>query len=180
MKEPITSGLRHYINTWKLDRALLSDMGYDFSGDSYDPVSAQAVCDAIDSVHESLEAENEMLFGEVQSLVGNEAMSSSGEWVQYPVDVDDKTIHIGDLMSDGEYVFKVDSMSLYDTGWTVCDEHGVARATCDIHHVKEPDVVDFLLEFLDAMTTENRASGKTDDEIVADYASVLMLKSSAK
>lgn len=180
MREPITGSLRSLINEWILDREHLADMGFDYGSADNGPIKARELCDAIDSVHNTLESENEMLFNEVQSLVGREAVSSSGEWVQYPVDVDDKTIHIGDLMSDGEYVFKVDSMSLYDTDWTICDKHGVAWAGCDIHHVKEPDVVDILLEFLDAMTKENRANGKTNDEIVADYASVLMLKSSSK
>lgn len=63
-----------------------------------------ALCDAIDSVHAALEAENESL-------------RDSDGWVELPKDADGVPIHIGDVLERGERHGEVIALMLSDNPW---------------------------------------------------------------
>lgn len=71
--EPITKGLRE-----RLARLIMSDKA---EGELAD------LCDNIDAIHRSLEAENERL---------RNASEHGDDWIKLPVDADGVPIHIGD------------------------------------------------------------------------------------
>lgn len=60
-------------------------------------------------------------------------------YVELPVDANGVTINYGDRLTDGEYTFKVASMSYHGyKSWSVLNEEGNAWACCDVEHVPDP------------------------------------------
>lgn len=67
-------------------------------------------------------------------------------YIELPTDINDAPVRVGDIMSDGEYVFRVERISYYGGAtWSVLDDVGTAWAACDIHH-KPTTVEDVLWE----------------------------------
>lgn len=63
------------------------------------------LCDNIDAIHRSLEAENERL---------RDASERDDDWIKLPVDADGVPIHIGDRMENNERVARI---VLTDDSW---------------------------------------------------------------
>ena len=70
------------------------------------------------------------------------------EMVELPRDRDGVPIHVGDVLTDGEYTFRVDELAAFGDGsWSIRNEDGNAWAACDVTHHHAPTVEDVLREF---------------------------------
>ena len=100
--------------------------------------------------------------------------------VRLPTDADGVPIHVGDVLTDGEYTFRVDELAAFGDGsWSIRNEDGNAWAACDVTHHHEPTVEDVLLEFTDEVWNRccegATASDSGIDELVAECAAKLRL-----
>lgn len=60
-------------------------------------------------------------------------------YLELPFDANGVPINFGDRMTDGEYTFKVASLSYHGyKSWSVLNEEGNAWACCDVEHVPDP------------------------------------------
>ena len=74
------------------------------------------------------------------------------ETVELPKDADGVPIHAGDVLTDGEYTFRVDELAAFGDGsWSISNEDGNAWAACDVTHHHEPTVEDVLRGFADGL-----------------------------
>lgn len=106
----------------------------------------------------------------------DENMAKNG-WVRLPKDADGVPIHVGDVLTDGEYKFKVFELAAFKDGsWSIRNEDGIAWAECDVTHYHEPTVEDVLMEMLDAWG--ELPSNATNEAIIAEYAQKLQLRES--
>ena len=102
------------------------------------------------------------------------------EMVELPRDRDGVPIHVGDVLTDGEYTFRVDELAAFGDGsWSIRNEDGNAWAACDVTHHHAPTVEDVLREFTDEVWNRccegATASDSGIDELVAEYAAKLRL-----
>jgi len=100
--------------------------------------------------------------------------------VRMPKDADGEYIHVGDVLTDGEYTFRVDELAAFGDGsWSIRNEDGNAWAACDVTHRHEPTVEDVLREFTDEVWNRccegATASDSGIDELVAECAAKLRL-----
>lgn len=100
--------------------------------------------------------------------------------VRMPTDADGVPIHVGDVLTDGEYTFRVDELAAFGDGsWSIRNEDGNAWAACDVTHHHEPTVEDVLREFTDEVWNRccegATASDSGIDELVAECAAKLRL-----
>ena len=100
--------------------------------------------------------------------------------VRLPTDADGVPIHVGDVLTDGEYTFRVDELAAFGDGsWSIRNEDGNAWAACDVTHHHEPTVEDVLREFTDEVWNRccegATASDSGIDELVAECAAKLRL-----
>lgn len=99
---------------------------------------------------------------------------AEGGWVKLPVDADGELIHIGDVLTDGEYKFEVYELTMYGGGsWSIYNENGHAWAACDVTHCHTPTVEDLLKEFFSRYATTK--SKEEDEAIISEYATKLRL-----
>ena len=141
--------------------------------DEYDVLPLYKLADRIDAEHEKAE----------QDLIdANNQMEQLCECsIRLPVDADGVPIHIGDVLTDGEYTFTAYELAVYGDGsWSICNEDGNAWAACDVTHHRPPTVEDVLREFADEVWNRccegATASDSGIDELVAECAAKLMLK----
>jgi len=133
--------------------------------------SLLAIADRIDAEHEKAE----------QDLIdANNQMEQLCECsIRLPVDADGVPIHVGDVLTDGEYTFRVDELAVFGDGsWSIRNEDGNAWAACDVTHHHEPTVEDVLREMLDAWG--ELPSNATNEAIIADYAAKFRLAGDAE
>ena len=102
------------------------------------------------------------------------------EMVELPRDRDGVPIHVGDVLTDGEYTFRVDELAAFGDGsWSIRNEDGNAWAACDVTHHHAPTVEDVLREFTDEVWNRccegATASDSGIDELVAECAAKLRL-----
>ena len=99
-------------------------------------------------------------------------------YMELPVDADGVPIRAGDVLTDGEYKFKVFELAAFGDGsWSIRNEDGNAWAACDVTHHHEPTVEDVLREFASAY---DRIGGEDDEHqkylnLIAEYAAKLRL-----
>ena len=111
-----------------------------------------------------------------------DAMAEHG-WVKLPVDADGVPIRMGDVLTDGEYKFKVFELAAFGDGsWSIRNEDGDAWAACDVTHHHEPTVEDVLWEFASAY---DRIGGEDDEHqkylnLIAEFAAKLRLAGDAE
>ena len=107
------------------------------------------------------------------------------EMVELPRDRDGVPIHVGDVLTDGEYTFRVDELAAFGDGsWSIRNEDGNAWAACDVTHHHAPTVEDVLREFTDEVWNRccegATASDSGIDELVAECAAKLRLAGDAE
>ena len=96
-----------------------------------------------------------------------------------PKDADGVPIRVGDVLTDGEYTFRVDELAAFGDGsWSIRNEGGNAGAACDVTHYHAPTVEDVLREFASAY---DRIGGEDDEHqkylnLIAEYAQRLQLR----
>ena len=98
-------------------------------------------------------------------------------YVELPKDADGEYIHVGDVLTDGEYTFRVDELAAFGDGsWSIRNEDGDAWEACDVTHHHEPTVVDVLREFyVLAVRGKEAHSEDVDEGVLAKYAAKLRL-----
>ena len=107
------------------------------------------------------------------------------DYIALPVDADGVPIHVGDVLTDGEYTFRVDELAAFGDGsWSIRNEDGNAWAACDITHHHAPTVEDVLREFTDEVWNRccegATASDSGIDGLVAECAAKLRLAGDAE
>ena len=109
--------------------------------------STTEVKGALEEIADRIDAEHEAACAEAY---GNGVMSvpialDESAWVKLPVDADGVPIRVGDVLTDGEYTFRVDELAAFgDSSWSIRNEDGNAWAACDVTHHHEPTVEDVL------------------------------------
>lgn len=104
----------------------------------------------------------------------------SERYMELPLDADGVPIRVGDVLTDGEYKFKVFELAAFGDGsWSIRNEDGNAWAACDVTHHHEPTVEDVLREM--HLEIDRRCErGSIDyDELFAKYAAKLQLREDA-
>ena len=108
-------------------------------------------------------------------------------YMELPLDADGVPIRVGDVLTDGEYKFKVFELAAFGDGsWSIRNEDGNAWAACDVTHHHAPTVEDVLREFAEKMA-ENTAMyvaeswdaderDEADTAAIAEYAQRLQLR----
>ena len=97
-------------------------------------------------------------------------------YMELPVDADGVPIRVGDVLTDGEYKFKVFELAAFGDGsWSIRNEDGNAWAACDVTHHHEPTVEDVLREMADRCYADEDEP-RDRDAIVAEYAAKLQLR----
>ena len=132
--------------------------------------SILAIADRIDAEHEKAE----------QDLIdANNQMEQLCECsIRLPVDADGEYIHVGDVLTDGEYTFRVDELAVFGDGsWSIRNEDGNAWAACDVTHHHTPTVEDVLREFALAVCKDDALTIRKD--VVDEYAAKLQLREDA-
>lgn len=113
---------------------------------------------------------------------GHEDLDIFGtEYTALPVDADGVTIHVGDVMTDGEYTFTVNELAYRSNSWSICNEVGAAWAACDISHRHAPTVEDVLAEFAEKIIdSQTPGVHPTYEEAIAEYSAKLRLAGDAE
>lgn len=102
----------------------------------------------------------------------------SERYMELPLDADGVPIRVGDVLTDGEYKFKVFELAAFGDGsWSIRNEDGNAWAACDVTHHHEPTVEDVLREFYVLAVRGKEAHAEDVDEgVLAEYAKRLQLR----
>ena len=107
-----------------------------------------AIADRIDAEHERQCAESWMRGHDAWAAIDRGDEMAEHGWIRLPKDADGEYIHVGDVLTDGEYKFKVFELAAFGDGsWSIRNEDGNAWAACDVTHHHEPTVEDVLREF---------------------------------
>ena len=98
-------------------------------------------------------------------------------YMELPLDADGVPIRVGDVLTDGEYKFKVFELAAFGDGsWSIRNEDGNAWAACDVTHHHEPTVEDVLREFAEKIIDSQIPNvHPTYEEAIAEYAAKLRL-----
>lgn len=135
------------------------------------------IADRIDEAHErAMEEQFKSLTVDMEPMT-DENMAKGG-WVRLPLDADGVPIHVGDVLTDGEYRFKVYELATYSCGsWSIYNRSGKAWAACDVEHCPATTVEDVLDEFASAY---DRIGGEDEEhqkylDLIAKYAKRLTL-----
>ena len=145
-------------------------------GNSYiNEVTASCICSLLDGIEREVDDMWHALTIDAKPMT-DENMAESG-WVRLPVDAEGVPIHVGDVLTDGEYTFVVDELAAFGDGsWSIRNEDGNAWAACDVTHHHAPTVEDVLREFAEKVT-DSQVPGvhPTYEEAIAEYAAKLRL-----
>ena len=128
-----------------------------------------AIADRIDAEHEKAE----------QDLIdANNQMEQLCECsIRLPVDADGVPIHVGDVLTDGEYTFRVDELAAFGDGsWDIRNEDGNAWAACDVTHHHAPTVETTLREMLEQAVGYSDAHTTVALNAIAEYSAKLQLR----
>ena len=128
-----------------------------------------AIADRIDAEHEKAE----------QDLIdANNQMEQLCECsIRLPVDADGVPIHVGDVLTDGEYTFRVDELAAFGDGsWSIRNEDGNAWAACDVTHHHAPTVETTLREMLEQAVGYSDAHTTVALNAIAEYSAKLQLR----
>ena len=100
----------------------------------------------------------------------------SERYMELPLDADGVPIRVGDVLTDGEYTFRVDELAAFGDGsWSIRNEGGNAGAACDVTHYHAPTVEDVLRDMLDSLDLDPTSHVDTG-AVVAEYAQRLQLR----
>lgn len=141
------------------------------------------IADRIDAEHERQCAESWMRGHDAWAAIDRGDEMAEHGWIRLPKDADGEYIHVGDVLTDGEYKFKVFELAAFGDGsWSIRNEDGDAWAACDVTHHHEPTVDDVLREFASAY---DRIGGEDDEHqkylnLIAEFAAKLRLAGDAE
>ena len=141
------------------------------------------IADRIDAEHERQCAESWMRGHDAWAAIDRSDEMAEHGWIRLPKDADGEYIHVGDVLTDGEYKFKVFELAAFGDGsWSIRNEDGDAWAACDVTHHHEPTVDDVLREFASAY---DRIGGEDDEHqkylnLIAEFAAKLRLAGDAE
>ena len=141
------------------------------------------IADRIDAEHERQCAESWMRGHDAWAAIDRGDEMAEHGWIRLPKDADGEYIHVGDVLTDGEYKFKVFELAAFGDGsWSIRNEGGNAGAACDVTHHHEPTVDDVLREFASAY---DRIGGEDDEHqkylnLIAEFAAKLRLAGDAE
>ncbi len=141
------------------------------------------IADRIDAEHERQCAESWMRGHDAWAAIDRSDEMAEHGWIRLPKDADGVPIRVGDVLTDGEYKFKVFELAAFGDGsWSIRNEDGNAWAACDVTHHHEPTVEDVLREFASAY---DRIGGEDDEHqkylnLIAEFAAKLRLAGDAE
>ena len=141
------------------------------------------IADRIDAEHERQCAESWMRGHDAWAAIDRSDEMAEHGWIRLPKDADGVPIRVGDVLTDGEYKFKVFELAAFGDGsWSIRNEDGDAWAACDVTHHHEPTVEDVLWEFASAY---DRIGGEDDEHqkylnLIAEFAAKLRLAGDAE
>ena len=141
------------------------------------------IADRIDAEHERQCAESWMRGHDAWAAIDRSDEMAEHGWIRLPKDADGVPIRVGDVLTDGEYKFKVFELAAFGDGsWSIRNEDGNAWAACDVTHHHEPTVEDVLWEFASAY---DRIGGEDDEHqkylnLIAEFAAKLRLAGDAE
>lgn len=139
-----------------------------------------AIADRIDAEHERQCAESWMRGHDAWAAIDRSDEMAEHGWIRLPKDADGEYIHVGDVLTDGEYKFKVFELAAFGDGsWSIRNEDGNAWAACDVTHHHEPTVEDVLREMV-AAYMDTPLDDSNDGEFFAEYAAKLRLAGDAE
>ena len=100
------------------------------------------------------------------------------DYIALPTDAKGKSIHIGDTMKSGDYIFKVHSIEYRsDAIWDIYDKHGYPYSSKYLYHYNPPTVENILRKF--ALECEDVGNaGPEVTYLITKYAAKLQLKES--
>lgn len=136
------------------------------------------IADRIDAEHERQCAESWMRGHDAWAAIDRSDEMAEHGWIRLPKDADGEYIHVGDVLTDGEYKFKVFELAAFGDGsWSIRNEDGNAWAACDVTHHHAPTVEDVLREFALAVCKDDALTIRKD--VVDEYAAKLQLREDA-
>lgn len=130
-----------------------------------------------DYIHKDMLAIADRIDAEHQKAI-RELNNLADASVLLPRDADGVLIRVGDVLTDGEYMFVVDQLAVFGDGsWSIRNEDENAWKACDLHHHHAPTVEDVLREFAEKIT-DSQIPGvhPTYEEAIAEYAAKLQLR----
>lgn len=138
------------------------------------------IADRIDAEHERQCAESWMRGHDAWAAIDRGDEMAEHGWIRLPKDADGEYIHVGDVLTDGEYKFKVFELAAFGDGsWSIRNEDGDAWAACDVTHYHEPTVEDVLQKLLEqAVGYSDAHTTVALDALyaIAEYAAKLTLR----
>lgn len=159
-------------------------------GNSYiNEVTASCICSLLDGIEREVKCERTAAYNagydagfvddnyDADATAQHEDAMAERGWVRLPVDAGGVPIHVGDVLTDGEYTFVVDELAAFGDGsWSIRNEDGNAWAACDVTHHRAPTIEDVLREFAEKVT-DSQIPGvhPTYEETIAEYAAKLRL-----
>ena len=100
----------------------------------------------------------------------------SERYMELPLDADGVPIRVGDVLSYGDYKFKVFELAAFGDGsWSIRNEDGNAWAACDVTHYHKPTVENVLRDMLDSLDLDPTSHVDTG-AVIAEYAQRLQLR----
>lgn len=137
----------------------------------------------LDGIAVSFRIDNEWLDGwnrAVLATVEKIEKEVAERFMELPLDADGVPIRVGDVLTDGEYTFRVDELAAFGDGsWSIRNEDGDAWAACDVTHHHAPTVEDVLREMV-AAYMDTPLDDSNDGEFFAEYAEKLRLAGDAE
>lgn len=137
----------------------------------------------LDGIAVSFRIDNEWLDGwnrAVLATVEKIEKEVAERFMELPLDADGVPIRVGDVLTDGEYTFRVDELAAFGDGsWSIRNEGGNAGAACDVTHYHAPTVEDVLREMV-AAYMDTPLDDSNDGEFFAEYAEKLRLAGDAE
>ena len=139
------------------------------------------IADRIDVEHERQCAESWMRGHDAWAAIDRSDEMAEHGWIRLPKDADGEYIHVGDVLTDGEYTFRVDELAAFGDGsWSIRNEDGNAWAACDVTHHHEPTVEDVLQKLLEQAVGYSDAHTTVALDAIAEYAEKLRLAGDAE
>ena len=94
-----------------------------------------------------LKAERDSMAAALDAAQGEHAYAPESHYMMLPKDADGVPIHVGDVLTDDECIFKVFELAVFNDGsWRIHNVNGNSWEACDVTHYHDPTVKDVLRE----------------------------------
>ena len=141
------------------------------------PETVLALRSELNRIADRIDAEHESAMYNMRREHDEWVASRDAKWVKLPLDANGVPIHVGDVLTDGEYTFVVGELATFGDGsWSIRNEDGDAWKACDVTHHHKPTVEDVLQEFFEEVGDGLHTLEAVDTQvIIAKYAAKLRL-----